>query len=268
MLESLAFAPPTLKTASAVFTSRKMILSAVCSCVGMAMSSRIIVTGMAGAGKSYLFESIVQESKNKKMKRPGQSVKGEDHVLYLGNGILPKKVTIIPGQNMAVSTHLKNKKIDNNSKLEGIIHILDFGYNVPRDQYSESNYQSKGIFKFEDLREYNLNLELDYLNDLIDRLSTLNQKPKWMCLVLSKTDLYKSADAVKYYENSDRFKEILEKLYKIFSKDRVALYVPTCSDISSITYGRKSIHPTYVKNNKESLNLMISLILTIEMLDC
>lgn len=170
MLESLAFVPPALKTASAVFTSRKMIFSAVCSCVGIAMSSKIIVTGMAGAGKSYLFESIVQESKNKKMKRPGQSVKGEDHVLYLGNGILPKKITIIPGQNMAISTNLKNEKIDDNKKLEGIIHVMDFGYNVPRDKYSASNYESKGIFKFEDLREYNLNIELDYLNDLIDRL--------------------------------------------------------------------------------------------------
>ncbi|HBA9938644.1 TPA: hypothetical protein J1505_003716, partial [Escherichia coli] len=124
MLESLAFVPPVLKTASAVFTSRKMIFSAVCSCVGMAMSSKIVVTGMAGAGKSYLFESIVQESKNKKMKRPGQSVKGEDHILYIGNGLLPKKITIIPGQNMAISTDLKDKKIDNNDNLEGVIHVM------------------------------------------------------------------------------------------------------------------------------------------------
>lgn len=268
VLESLAFVPPVLKTASAVFTSRKMILSAVCSCVGMAMSTKIIVTGMAGAGKSYLFESIVQESKNKKMKRPGQSVKGEDHVLYLGNGMLPKKITIIPGQNMAVSTDLKNKKIDNNDKLEGIIHVMDFGYNSPRDQYSASNYQSKGIYTFEGLREYNLNVELEYFNDLVDRLSALRYKPKWLCLVLSKTDLYKSSDAIKYYETNQRFKEILHKLFKIFEKDQVAFFLPTCSDISSLTYGKRNINPKYVKNNTESLNLLVSLMLTIEMLDC
>lgn len=268
MLESLAFVPPVLKTASAVFTTRKMILSAVCSCVEIAMSTKIIVTGMAGAGKSYLFESIVQESKNKKMKRPGQSVKGENHVLYLGNGFLPKKITIIPGQNMAISTDLKSEKIDKNDKLEGVIHVMDFGYNVPRDHYSESNYESKGIFTFERLREYNLNVELDYLDELVDRLGILNQKPKWLCLVLSKTDLYKSSDAIKYYENNERFIKILQKLHLIFEKDHLALFLPTCSDISSLTYGRKNINPKYVKNNSESLNLMISLMLRIEMLDC
>lgn len=268
MLESLAFVPPVLKTASAVFTSRKMIFSAVCSCVGMAMSSKIVVTGMAGAGKSYLFESIVQESKNKKMKRPGQSVKGEDHILYIGNGLLPKKITIIPGQNMAISTDLKDKKIDNNDNLEGVIHVMDFGYNSPRDQYSVSNYESKGIFTFEDLRKHNLNVELDYLNDLIDRLNNLKHKPKWLCLVLSKTDLYKSSEAISYYTNNERFNKILEKLYQVFKEDHVALFLPTCSDISSLSFGRRNINPKYVKNNTDSLNLLISLMLTIEMIDC
>lgn len=62
----LGAAAPTLKTAGAVFSARKMILSTLCSCMSMAMSSRVIVTGVAGAGKSYFFESIVQEVKNKK----------------------------------------------------------------------------------------------------------------------------------------------------------------------------------------------------------
>lgn len=267
MFEGLALVPPALKTASAVFTTRKMILSAVCSCISKAMSSRVIVTGMAGAGKSYLFEAIIQESKNKKMNRPGQSVQGEDHILYLGNGLLPKKITIIPGQNMAVSSDLKNKKIDKNDDLDGVIHVMDYGYNSPRDQYSKNNFESKGIFTFEDLRHHNLNAELDYLDELIERFIVLNKKPKWFCLVLTKTDLYKSSAATNYYENSTRFQQIIEKLYKVVEKDHIALFVPTCSDISSLTYGRRNINPKYVKNNNESLKMLISLMLTIEMID-
>ncbi|HIE4545012.1 TPA: GTPase domain-containing protein [Providencia rettgeri] len=268
MIENLAVVSPVLKTASAVFTSRKMIISTVCSCVEMAMSSKIIVTGIAGAGKSYLFESIVQESKKKKMKRLGQSVREENHVLHLGNGFWPKKITIIPGQDMAISAVLKNEKIDKNNKLEGIIHVMDFGYNSPRDKYSVSNYESKGIYTFEALREYNLDLELDYFDNLIERLANLNKKPKWLCLVLAKTDLYKSSEAIKYYENNEQFKEILVKLYKIFNENNVALFLPTCSDICSLTFGRKNINPQYVKNNTESLSLLVSLMSTIEMIDC
>ncbi|MBS0854377.1 GTPase domain-containing protein [Enterobacter sp. JGM127] len=267
MFEGLALVSPVLKTASAVFTTRKMILSAICSCISKAMSSKVIVTGMAGAGKSYLFEAIVQESKNKKMNRPGQSVQGEDHILYLGNGLLPKKITIIPGQNMAVSSDLKNKKIDKNDDLDGVIHVMDFGYNSPRDQYSKDNFESKGIFTFEDLRQYNLNAELDYLEGLIERFIILNKRPKWFCLVLTKTDLYKSSTAARYYKENPRFQQIIEKLYKVVDRDHIALFIPTCSDISSLSYGRRNINPKYVKNNGDSLKLLISLMLTIEMID-
>ncbi|MCS3402520.1 hypothetical protein NYE92_07230 [Pantoea sp. B566] len=267
MLDGLAYIPPVLKTANAIFTSRKMILSKVSSCIGFAMSSKIIVTGMAGAGKSYLFESLVQEYKGKKMKRPGQSVKGEDHFLYLGNGLMPKKITIIPGQNMAVSTELQKEKIDKNDNLQGVIHVMDFGYNTPRDTFTVNNYEAKGIYTFEALREYNLTSEINYLSDLIDRFEKLIVKPKWFCLVLAKTDLYKSSDAIKFYQSNNKFNEILAKINRIFSSDRIALFLPTCSDISSLSYGRKRINPIYVKNHTESLNMLIAVISTIEMID-
>ena len=268
MIETfVGVAAPALKGASAVFSSRKMIMSSVCSCIGLAMSSRIVVTVMAGSGKSYLFESLVQEVKNKKMKRPGQSVVGEDHILYFGNGFLPKKITIVPGQNMAISNELFKKKIENNKNLEGIVHLLDFGYNSPRDNYSVSNYEAKGIFKFDDLRAYNLQDELTYLDRVVDRLVALEVKPKWFCLVLSKTDLYRTSDAISYYNDNSVFQGIISKLRRILSDDRIALFVPTCSDISSISYGKTNIHPKYVKNKTESTNMLIYFLSTIEMMD-
>ncbi|WP_216642142.1 hypothetical protein, partial [Salmonella enterica] len=69
---------------------------------------------------------------------------------------------------MAISNELFKKKIENNKNLEGIVHLLDFGYNSPRDNYSVSNYEAKGIFKFDDLRAYNLQDELTYLDRVVD----------------------------------------------------------------------------------------------------
>lgn len=102
------------------------------------------------------------------------------------------------------------------------------------------------------------------MENLIDRVSKLETKPKWFCLVLSKTDLYKASDAVSYYESNPKFKSIVERLNNIFDKDKISLFIPSCSDISSIAYGKTNIHPKYVKNKDDSLGMLVSFFLLLK----
>lgn len=267
MVEPTSIAIPLIKTTSAMYSSRKMILSTLYKCINFAISSKIVVTGMAGSGKSYLFDFINQTLKNKAMTRPSQSVKGEEHFVYIGNGVFPKKVTVVPGQEMAVSFTLMDKEINKNNSISGMIHVLDYGHNAPRDQYTATNYEADGIYNFKDLISHNQKSELEYLEKIVDRISNMAVKPKWFCLVMTKTDLYKSSDAIKYYMGNQKFISIKSKLDAIFGQGRTALLVPVCSDISSITYGTHSIHPKFVKNHKNSTDLLINLFSTIQMLD-
>jgi len=267
VVEATSVAVPAIKTAAAMYSSRKMIFTNIYKLVNFAISSKIVVTGMAGAGKSYLFDSINQTVKNVAMTRPSQSVKGEEHFVYMGNGVFPKKVTVIPGQEMAISLSLMDKELNQNKKISGVIHVLDFGHNAPRDEYTASNYEADNIYNFKDLIAYNKAAELLYLEGIVSRLSSMPVKPKWFCLVLTKTDLYKASDAKKEYLENEKFTKIIERLEAIFGKERMAILVPVCSDISSITYGTYSIHPRFVKTHKDSTALLMNLFSIIEMLD-
>lgn len=250
-ISAVGYVAPVVKAAVTTYNARKTLATMIFKAVSLAVDSRVVVTGLPGAGKSYLFAALNQELRDKKMARPGPSTKGEEEILYLGKGWLPKKVTIIPGQKMAASLSLMEKIIDKNQKLQGIIHVLDYGYNVPRDKYSYDHLESKGINTFDKLQANNLEEELDYLEGLIDRLVSAGVKPKWFCLVINKVDLFKSGDAIKFYSNSTRFIDILNKLYKVFPAENTALLIPVCCDLSTITYGRKNIHPVHVKDHAE-----------------
>lgn len=267
MVEPTSVAVSTIKTASAIYSSRKMIFTNIYKLVNFAISSKIVVTGMAGAGKSYLFDFVNLTVKNIAMTRPNQSVKGEEHFIYLGNGVLPKKITVIPGQNMAVSLSLMEKELSKNNKIRGVMHVLDYGHNAPRDEYTVSNYEADSIYNFKDLIAHNQKAELLYLEGIVSRISNMPVKPKWFCLVLTKTDLYKASEAKKVYLSNDKFLKIIEKLEAIFGKERMAILVPVCSDISSISYGSYSIHPRFVKTHKDSTVLLMNLFSIIQMLD-
>ncbi|HGV9253472.1 TPA: hypothetical protein ACNOIS_000936 [Klebsiella oxytoca] len=263
----IAYSAPVIKTAVTSYNSRKTIATLIFKAVSLAVDSRVAVTGLPGSGKSYLFAALNQELRDKKMKRPGPSIKGEDEILFLGNGFLPKKITIIPGQKMAVSFSLMDKVI-NNKKLQGLMHILDYGYNVPRDKYSHENLKSMGIATFNQLQENNLNEELDYLEDIVDRLIQLEHRPNWFCLILNKVDLYKASDAIKHYTASPKFLSILNKLYTIFPAEKMALLVPVCCEMSTISYGKKDIHPMHVKDHAEISGMLHTLLNKIALIDC
>lgn len=250
-ISAVGFVTPVVKATVTTYNARKTIATMIFKAVSLAVDSRVVVTGLPGAGKSYLFAALNQELRDKKMVRPGPSTKGEDEILYLGKGLIPKKVTIIPGQKMAASFSLMEKYIDKNQKLKGLIHVLDYGYNFPRDKYSHDHLEAKGITTFEKLHANNLKEELDYLENLIDRLIAVEVKPKWFCLVINKVDLFKSGDAINFYSNSARFIEILDKLYKIFPAENTALLIPVCCDLSTIRYGRRQFHPIHVKDHTE-----------------
>ncbi len=258
---------PIIKTTVTAYNSRKTIATLLFKAVSMAVDSRVAVTGLPGVGKSYLFAALNHELRDKKMARPGPSTKGEDEILYLGKGIIPKKITIIPGQKMATSFSLMEKVIDKNKKLNGLIHVLDYGYNIPRDRYSHDHLASMGITTFAKLHESNLKEELDYLESIVDRLIAVGSKPKWFCLVLNKVDLFKSGDAIQYYNKSERFLDILNKIYKVFPAENTALLIPVCCDMSTVTYGKKQIHPVHVKDHTEvsaMLHILLNKVILID----
>ena len=257
-----------IKLGGIVYNNKQMILSTIYKAVNYLIASDVIITGVSGSGKTYLLEYITHEVKDNKMLRKGVSVKGEDYILFIGNGNLPKKITVVPGQKIASSNNLLNNLLDNNEKrLSGIIHVMDYGHSFPRDSHSIANFESFGINTLEKAREYNIEEELNYLDAIVNRIEKSKQKPKWFCLALTKTDLYKSSKAISYYRSNDRFKKIITKLEQLIPAERIKYFIPTCSTISTVNYGKQSVHPKYVKDPDETLLLLKYFLAYIQMLD-
>ncbi|MFC0679534.1 hypothetical protein ACFFGH_16980 [Lysobacter korlensis] len=167
--------------------------------------TQIVITGSPGAGKTVLIGQMHGKARTLYYENPDASLGVETDAIQFGQW--GKLVRTLPGQ-----TNLRTAgEIDvytNNTSLEGVIHVVDWGYSAPRTPAVLASLVNKdGIRTIDQLREYNLRIELDSLKfELanIRRLFYSKRRPKWLVIAVNKVDLfYNDADRSLVYYHKD-----------------------------------------------------------------
>ncbi len=93
------------------------------------LSTRVVIIGRAAVGKTVLFDRIRGAVNDFTWQEPAPSEKVESDVIKVGTWA--KAVRVIPGDTSEDRDLGLNKAFNDNAKLEGVIYVVDWGYNAP-----------------------------------------------------------------------------------------------------------------------------------------
>lgn len=211
-------------------------------------SSDVIVTGRPGAGKSVLAAHYHGEANSLDWKLPETSNDVEVKPITIGDWT--KIVSIVPGQNTTERAKSLDLALNSNGSLEGIIHVVDWGYTAVRDNsIRKSMVEHKGLYNVSKVRDHNLELELEEFKRLIDhvKLSKSNGRgPKWIAIVVNKVDLYEAdiENAKQYYhpDCGSVFANVIEGLYQAIGKANIkVIAIPVCAQPESFEWNGEKV---------------------------
>ncbi|EJL6847738.1 hypothetical protein [Vibrio cholerae] len=196
----------------------------------------VIVTGRPGAGKSVLAAHYHGEANSLDWKLPETSNDVEVKPITIGDWT--KIVSVVPGQNNAERAKALDLALNSNESLEGIIHVVDWGYTAVRDDtVKNSMIERRGLDCVSKVRDHNLELELEEFKRLLEsvKLSKSNGRgPKWIAIAVNKVDLYEAniEDAKQYYhpECGSVFADVVTELYQTIGKANIkVIAIPVCA---------------------------------------
>ncbi|CAK7066701.1 MAG: hypothetical protein CITR_02956 [Citrobacter freundii] len=196
--------------------------------------TQIVVTGHSGAGKTNLTNQMHGRARDIKYQLPEESKEVEVSEIQAGNW--SKLVRVLPGQdgNRAKGS-IEN--FQQNNSLEGVIHLVDYGYTKPRNKVVCTTMISDGVISIGQLRENNLKKEIQALNVLLTDVKRMHYEkklPKWIVIAVNKIDLYphERDDALKYYHpegNSEYSKTLKDFLMEIGSRNISIHVIQACA---------------------------------------
>lgn len=196
--------------------------------------TQVVVTGHAGAGKTLLAAQIHGRARDLSYEIPSESRVVEVEVFEASEWA--RLVRVLPGQDGFRSHGAVEAFIQSNS-LEGVIHVVDYGYVKPRDSVvAETLIRDDGIDTVEKLRKTNLDFEIDQLKTLltdIKRSYHTQRRPKWIIIAVNKVDLFPDnrTDALQYYhpEGGSAFGNILKKFSQEVGASNIEIYIMQCA---------------------------------------
>lgn len=168
-----------------------------------ASKTKIAVTGMPGVGKTVLFDYILEKAYGRDYTRPWTSEQAEKGIVKLKGKSLD--FVVVPGQQQNPRIEAENLLIYKTPP-DGIIHLFANGYANVRNETAQKALIEQGIDTLEKIKAANLHRELEDLKktcELIKRIHSIHQKPKWIALVANKVDLY--ADDNNLRKAEDRY---------------------------------------------------------------
>ncbi|MDO8065576.1 hypothetical protein [Janthinobacterium sp. SUN206] len=192
--------------------------------------TQILVTGHSGAGKSVLTGQLHGSARDLYYEAPSESQTVEVEAITIGEWT--KLVRVLPGQK-GRRTAGEIDSLQENESLDGVIHVVDFGYVAPRDPVvAQALVEEDGIVTLQELRERNLKLEVEDLKDLIAsirRLHHQHKRPKWLIIAVNKVDLYPTerSMALAHYHSkgTSPFSKALRELQQEIGENNLAIYV-------------------------------------------
>lgn len=195
----------------------------------------VVVTGHSGAGKSLLASQMHGRARDLYFEAPDESMRVEVEAVTIGDWT--RLVRVLPGQ-AGRRTEGELEAFNNNDSLEGVIHVVDFGFVMPRDgTLRDTLVERDNIDTVEKLRAYNMRAELDGLNVLFNDIAKLRKqkkRPNWLVIAVNKVDLFQDQikAALSYYhpEGTGEFGKRLREFWGSIGTTEFGVYViPACA---------------------------------------
>lgn len=221
--------------------------------------AQIIVTGAPNAGKSLLSAQIHGKGRELFFVTPEASSTVEASAIQFGEWT--RLVKVLPGQ-VGLRTEGELDAYAKRSALEGIIHVVDWGYSVPRDPVVlQSWVEQDGVVTIEQLRTQNLQTELDALKLELGNVRKLHhqeKRPKWLVVAVNKVDLFfdQLPSALKYYhpDGGSPFSRALSELQKDLGTSNFAVYVMNvCAHEERMVFNGHIVESSLEKGKKDEL---------------
>ncbi len=154
----------------------------------------VAVTGMTGVGKSHLVDRLVRRSSG-------------DSVAEVGSAVMERRTRhsprlrgfrflVVPGDNAATRLGALDE-VFHDEPVDGVIHVVANGYATPRRTAGTTGAATA-------TREAQLAAELEDWTITSHRIASMavrRDKPIWLVIAVTKTDLYPEAvdETVRYY---------------------------------------------------------------------
>ncbi|NEG63191.1 hypothetical protein GQQ23_12705 [Pantoea agglomerans] len=191
--------------------------------------TQIVVTGHSSAGKTNLANQMHGRAREVGYQLPSESKSVEVSNIQAGNWA--KLVRVLPGQD-GYRTKGSIDTFQENESLEGVIHLVDYGYTKPRNHIHGTDMISDGITTIEQLRKNNLKKELQalivMLND-VRRMYSEKKRPKWIVIAVNKVDLYPDDrnEALEYYhpDGKSDFSKLLNEFLRDIGSMNVSIHI-------------------------------------------
>jgi len=159
-------------------------------------SSPIAITGMPGAGKTVLFDALMNRIDTEYV-APGKSSTGERHRVLLRTPQQRTRasVIVVPGQISEERNTLLAKIFADGNSPAGVIHVVCWGFNEAWSGSSDGlveELQPSSDRDVDELLRLRRVAELKDFRDLRLRLThrSVQRKLKWMIILVTKSDLF------------------------------------------------------------------------------
>lgn len=216
----LDIVPSAVKAPYTIYKNRKVINYWVkrLQVVTNTGKTNVLVLGIPASGKSVLTSFLYGEINNLNYELPDASEGVESKAITLGEWT--HLFRVIPGQGYQTRHAGLNAAFENNTSLSGVVYVVNYGYTEVRDATNRAVLiSSDGVASIEDLRKYNLEVELRDFTSLVDRLienHSLYGRPQWVFIACAKVDLFmdQMEEAQMYYSvnGNSPFSEQLKRL--------------------------------------------------------
>lgn len=210
----------------------------------------VLVTGRPGAGKSVLAAHYHGEANSLDWTPPDTSSDVEIKPIAIGEWT--KIVSVVPGQNNSERARALDLALNNNDSLDGIIHVVDWGYTAVRDDsIKKSMIEHRGLDTIDKVRAHNIELEVEEFKKIIEsiKLSKMSGRgPKWIAIAINKVDLYETdiGNATQYYhpECGSPFAKVITDLYETIGKANIKVVaIPVCAQPESFEWNSEKAIP-------------------------
>ncbi|WP_265435632.1 hypothetical protein [Aeromonas media] len=210
----------------------------------------VLITGRPGAGKSVLAAHYHGEANNLDWTLPDTSSDVEIKPIAIGEWT--KIVSVVPGQNNSERAKALDLALNDNDSLDGIIHVVDWGYTAVRDDsIKKSMIEHRGLDTIDKVRTHNLELEVEEFKKIIEsiKISKMNSRgPKWIAIAINKVDLYETdiKNAAQYYhpDCGSPFAKVITDLYETIGKTNIKVVViPVCAQPESFEWNTEKAIP-------------------------
>jgi hypothetical protein len=200
-------------------------------------ATEVVILGRENVGKTVFFDGLRKESGSFHYTLPKASKNVESDVITFEKD--SKIVRVIPPQVSSERFIGLDSSINNNSQLEGVIYMTDWGFTDVRDETRKKILiEEKKKSTLEEIRAFNLEEELTDFEKVCDRLREVylakKVSPKWLLILTNKVDLFYSQlnEAQKHYhlEYTSAFTDIAKGLiHDIGAKNIKYTCLPICS---------------------------------------